>query len=398
MKRIIIIIIALMAALTGYHIYSIKQRRILNDKIAFYQSIADSEAEWIKGLQLSNGALAFRPKEDGTAVINPYFADYSAMALLRAGDGKAYAGEVKEYLKWHFSHLNDSSTDKNGIDGTIYEYEAELKDGVVAAETTERQYDSVDSYAASFLALLWDYYRYTGDSRFLMEQYDEILRVLNAIDETMEDGLTVTKPDYPVKYLMDNSEVYEGLVCAVSLYDNVFLPGLKQSTGEYEEAQKMYDKLIKQKDTLYKNIEDKMWNEPEGHYATGIQNGSKAIASFNWSTFYPDAASQLFPIIHGALDRDSGRAKKLYETFGKNFSWEDFEHYTKGIADFYWGRLPYAAAVMKDEGRVKSYMTYYMENVMPEHNKPLYNADAAWVVMASRMMIDSYKAKLRWLL
>lgn len=398
MKQKIIIISVLITVVYGYYAYSVMQRPILKEKIDFYQSIVDSETEWIKGLQLSNGAFAFRVREGELAWINPYFADYTAMALLWAGDGQKYVEEVKKYLDWHFDHLNDSETDKNGIDGTIYEYIAEVKNGIVVSETTKEKYDSVDSYAASFLNLLWDYYNYTDDVEYLIEHYDEILRVINAINATMDDGLTITKPDYPVKYLMDNTEVYEGLSCAVGLYDKVFLPGLKKNTNEYEDAEKVYEILKKQQNKLDEKLQHKMWNELDGHYAVALGEDGKAIVDFNWDDFYPDATSQLFPIIHDVLDKKSDRAKYLYETFGNHYAWEDFEHYTKGDADFYWGRLPYAASVMKDEDRVKTYMTYYSENVMSEHKKPLYNADAAWVVLACEKMIDLYEGKMKWLL
>lgn len=347
---------------------------------------------------MPNGAFALRIKEGEPVRVNPYFADYTAMALLRAGDGKVYAEEVKKYLSWHFEYLNDSGTDKNGIDGTIYDYEIEFKDGIVVSETSKRGYDSVDSYAASFLDLLWDYYSYTNDAEFLIKNYDKILRVIGSINATMDDGLTVARPDYPVKYLMDNAEVYEGLGCAISLYEKVFLLHLKKSSSEYEDAEEIYKALIKHKNTLYEKFEDKMWNESDGHYRVALAKNGESIISFDWNDFYPDAASQLFPVIHGILDKKSGRAKHLYESFVSHFKWEDFEHYTKGNADFYWGRLPYAAALMEDEKRVKAYMEYYLKNVMAGHKEPLYNADAAWVVLSSQKMIDLYKSKMKWLL
>lgn len=398
MKQKLIIISVISMVLNGYFVHSEEQRSIFQEKIDFYQSIVDSETEWIKSLQLSNGAFAFRVKEGELAWINPYFADYTAIALLQAGDGQEYVEEVKAYLDWHFDHLNDSETDKNGIDGTIYEYKAEVKNGIVVSETTKEKYDSVDSYAASFLDLLWNYYNYTDDVEYLMEHYDEIVRVINAINATLDDGLSITKPDYHVKYLMDNTEVYEGLGRAVSLYDKVFLPVLKKNANKYKDAEKIYETLKKQRNELYEKIEEKMWNESEGYYAVGLGEDGKEICNFDWNNFYADATSQLFPIIHGVLDKNSTRAKYLYETFGNHYAWESFEHYTNGDASFYWGRLPYTAAVMKDEDKVNTYMAYYIENVISEHKKPLYNADAAWVILASERMIDLYENKMKWLL
>lgn len=397
MKLKLVILLVLFIVVYGYYRYSVNQRYILEEKIDFYQNIVNSEIGWIKGLQLTNGSIAYRPKEDGKVRVNPYFSDITARALLRASDGQGYAKEVKKYLDWHFNHLNDPKTDINGIDGTIYDYTAEIKNGIFVSETSTEKYDSIDSYAAMFLDLLWDYYIYTDDKAYLLENYDKILRVINAMNANMNDGLTIAKPDYPVKYLMDNTEVYEGLGCAIGLYNKVFLPDLKKNINKYADAEEIYSRLKKQKDLLYEKIEDEMWNESDGHYEIALGKDGKAIVNFGWDDFYADATSQLFPIIHGVLDEKNDRAIYLYETFGDHYAWQDFEHYTKGNVDFYWGRLAYAASVMKDEDRIKRYMTYYSENIMTEHKNPLYNADAAWVIMACEKTIDLYESKMKWL-
>ena len=45
------------------------------EKIAAYEKIAASEAAWLWGQQLSNGAFAFYNTENGSVYINPYYVD-----------------------------------------------------------------------------------------------------------------------------------------------------------------------------------------------------------------------------------------------------------------------------------------------------------------------------------
>lgn len=391
----VIIITMLFIIIYGNYSCSAEQKILMEEKIKFYQHIVDSESAWLISLQLSNGAFALRGEQEDTAYVNPYFADYTALALLRAGDGQKYTEQVKKYLDWHFHHLNNVNSDVYGIAGTIYDYQVKVTNGTVVSEITNKKYDSVDSYAASFLIVLWDYYKYTKNGEYLVQHYDDVLCIINAINAVMNDGMTFTKPDYQIKYLMDNAEVYEGLGCAASLYNKVFLPGLKNNTQKYKQAQNTYKELKSKQKKLGDQLENQMWNKSEGHYEAALGADGKESIDFNWGNYYADATSQLFLIIHGVLDKKKERARELYETFGEHYKWQEFQHYTKGNANFYWGRLPYAAAVMKDEDSVNTYMNYYLNNVMPEHKYPLYNADAAWVIMACEKMINLYESKIK---
>ena len=182
---------------------------------ALLADVFETETAWIASLQLENGAIPMTSSKTGEVSVNPYFSDIAALALL--DNFEKYAENVKAYMNWHFSHLNTSKDDYNGIDGTIYDYIVTLEDGVIVNEASKGSYDSTDSYAATFLAVLEKYYEKTGDSDYIYSNSSDILRVIDAMFASFDRGLTYAKPDYQVKYLMDNCEVYNGMLAAITL-------------------------------------------------------------------------------------------------------------------------------------------------------------------------------------
>ena len=203
----------------------------------------------------------------------------------------------------------------------------------------------------------------------------EIERVVNAMFATMHNGLTLAKPDYAIKYLMDNCEVYEGMVAAEKLYSKVLVPAGAGSTATR-------DKLKNGVKQISDNIEKKMWNG--SFYYPALGTDDRSAYTFSWTNFYPSATSQMFPIIFGLIDPSSDRAKTLYNTFCQHYDWENHD-----IPDsFYWGSNLQAAAKMGDVDRMKTYLTAYQKVAMRNHNYPLYNADAAKVSMAAYDIIQ----------
>lgn len=341
-------------------------------EMAFYQNIVDTENAWLASIQLSNGAMPMTPTTNGTVKVTPYFSDFAALSLLNQAD--KYASHVKKYMDWHFSHLNTAKTDYNGVDGTIYDYNVTVSGGKVTGEAIlmsggKKSYDSTDSYAATFLMVLQKYVEKTGDKAYIIAHKSEIERIVGAMFATMKGGLTLAKPDYAIKYLMDNCEVYEGMLAGEKLYTDVLIPAGAGSTATR-------DKLKKGARQVADKIEEEMWNGSFYHPALGAD--SSVAYTFNWSNFYPSATSQMFPILFGLIDPSGDRAQSLYNSFCQYYDWENFN-----IPDtFYWGSNVQAAAMMGDLGRVKTYMTYY-EKIMKRHAYPLYNADAAKVCMAA---------------
>jgi hypothetical protein len=281
-------------------------------------------------------------------------------------------------MDWHFAHLNTAKTDYNGVDGTIYDYNvtvsgSKITETIITDSNGKKSYDSTDSYAATFLMVVQKYVEKTGDKAYVIAHAAEIERIVNAMFATMVNGLTLAKPDYAIKYLMDNCEVYAGMLAGEKIYTDVLIPAGKGTAATR-------DKLKNGAKTVADKIETKMWNGSYYHPALGRDDG--VAYKFDWNNFYPSSSSQTFLILFGLLDPSSDRAKMLYNQFCQHVKWETFQHGDS----FYWGSNVQTAVMMGDFARVKTYMTTYATKIMPRHKYPLYNSDAAKVSMAAYLM------------
>lgn len=355
--------------------------------VDFYNKTVTDESEWLASLQLSNGAIpetSFKGT-NGALKETPYFSDFAAMALLESGE--KYAANVRKYLEWHFDRLNRAETDICGQEGTIYDYyeyvdqKGNLKEEKVYKVKGKAFYDSTDSYAATFLQLLWKYYRVTGDSTCITAHKADIDRVISAMLCTMNKGLTMARLDYQVKYAMDNAEVYAGARDGARLYSALF------AGDENIAVQKSAAAKIR------KTMNSKMWNKKGGYYYPALEKNGKPSGKFKWSRFYMDATAQMFPIEYGVISAKSGRAKTLYKSFNKHWStakvknhrWDKMQY----PDEYYWGDMPLAAAEMGDKTRVKIYMKTYIKKVKTTgHAYPLTCADCGKVIMAAALARD----------
>ena len=350
------------------------------EQTELFETIFERETQWLASLQLENGAIPMTYSKNGELTMNPYFADFAALALLDKSD--LYADHVKKYMDWHFAHLNTAEEDFNGLDGTIYDYKITMKDGRIADEKISNpedadSYDTTDSYAATFLTVVHKYYCKTGDIDYLIANAQDIKRITNVMFATLQNGLTYAKHNHRVKYLMDNCEVYEGAIAAERIFEELVLKG----KTEYTDMRDDCNELIY---TVKDNINYKLWNFVGGYYLPGITAYVKIPTKiFSWNTYYPQATSQLFPIICGVIEPGSERAKTLYSKFCESFHWEAFDY----PDPFYWGANVYAAAVMNDLDSVVEYMENYLP-LTETHNWPLYNMDSARVAMAAKIMLD----------
>ena len=350
------------------------------ENIELFETIFESETKWLASLQLENGAIPMTYTPNGELTMNPYFADFAALALLDKAD--LYADNVRRYMDWHFSHLNTAEEDFNGLDGTIYDYKITVKNGKIESEKISTpedadSYDTTDSYAATFLTVVYKYFCKTGDTDYLIDNAEDIKRITNVMFATLQNGLTYAKHNHRVKYLMDNCEVYEGMISAERIFEEIVLKG----KAEYTDMRDATCELIY---TVKDNINYKLWNFVGGYYLPGITAYVKIPTKiFSWNTYYPQATSQLFPIICGVIEPGSERAKNLYEKFCDSFHWQAFDY----PDPFYWGANVQAAAVMNDLDSVVEYMENYLP-LTENHDWPLYNMDSARVSMAAKIMLD----------
>jgi hypothetical protein len=327
---------------------------------------------------------------DNQATINPYFNTFVARALLRVPRNPKNVQSVKKYIDWHFSHLNLETPDYNGYVGSIYDYSAKTCEHTVDSETSKQKYDSLDSYAATFLSLLYDYYQVTSDDEYIRGHDWEISAVIDLLLSLQHDGITFTKPDYPIAYLMNNAEVYEGLKHAKILYQQVFLEALPSEEQDPATLDRL-NKLNVAIKNMEQSLEDDFWNNQKNRYEVNLNEEHQVVGRFSWQNFYADATGQLFPIMHHLIEPDSQRAENLYQTFSSYYQWEDMQHLTDGNADFYWTRLAYTAALMGDTQRFDTYLDNYQAMAMTDHSSPAYNAESAWIILGCQEMIEHYQ-------
>jgi hypothetical protein len=175
-----------------------------------YQTNFDATSKYVSQFSRGDGALLFTPD-----IIEPYFANLAAIGMTKDPNRMP---QVVSWMKWYVNHLN--WPDKWGLYGTMYDYT--VSNGI---ETPTQQADSTDSYAATFMSLVWNAWQ-SGDKSAqsyilgISYQLDVIGGVL--IQTQQSDGLTWAKPDYQIKYLMDNCEAYRGLRDLASLYQKAF--------------------------------------------------------------------------------------------------------------------------------------------------------------------------------
>jgi len=334
-----------------------------------YDDLLNREAEWIAGLQLASGAVPMYSApnhNNGTQYkIVPYFAHFGLLGLLEKPE---HAPVVRRYADWYFAHLNREPAE--GVPaGSVFDYTA---DADRRTETPTGDFDSTDSYAATFLSLLRKYAEATGDEAYLIAHRDDIFLVAEAMVATKEkDGLTWAKPSYRVKYLMDNSEVYMGLADMEWICRNVF--------GD-EAAAEVWRK---HKEEVYAAIRDDLWNESRQAYAVAKMEDGK-LHTPDWTRFYPDATAQLFPIWTGVLEPDSDRAKELYERFNEHFpGWVKLD---KGDA-FPWAIIAYTAAVMGDRERTDQFLDAVQKSFIEKgHPWPWYVMESGATMLAAAKM------------
>jgi hypothetical protein len=235
----------------------------------------EADANWIASAQLPDGALANYPFNGTSAAIQPYMSNYGAIGLAEAaiatGD-TTYADDAWNWLSWYAAHMDPTT-------GYVTDYN--YQNGV---ETSTGSFDSTDAYAGTFLAAAWDTYSAQPSSTKLAQLLPAIKLAVQAIESTQQpDGLTWATPSYHAKYLMDNAEVYGGLVGAENLAraagDNTFAAEATQdATSSFDGIQAL-------------------WNSATDSYDWARAGAdSSTDTPTDWSVIYPDALEQMWAI------------------------------------------------------------------------------------------------------
>lgn len=384
------------------------------EKKDYYKKIIEREIDYIKKLQLKNGAIGMFalgpgsypgmefPVVDGispeeymkwpSVKVVPYFTDSAVMGIIKGcealgiTDGREV---VLKYINWYISHMNTKESDLNGVAGTVYDYfifqsndgrivEVTLHDAYASQYPTDNphDYDSTDSYAAMFLEILYEYTR-VFDNNFLKDKKDIVDTLVDVIMATYVPAidLTYAKPNYAVVYLMDNCEVFRGFEAAAKIY------GEYLADKEKEEYCTTYAQKVKNA------ILTTMWDDKNSCFRAAVFTNGKPTADINLLEFYPQASCQLFPAIFGVLEPDDTRAVTVYERFKADFiqegvSGRDWSVYDLEGLVYPWCILAYASLEMGDyritQRHIKAMNAKFIRT---GHSYPYYNAEAGWILL-----------------
>jgi hypothetical protein len=323
-----------------------------------YQQNFNATSQWVSQFSQPDGSILYVPGQ-----IEPYFANIGAIGMTKDPNR---IHEVVAWMNWYVSHLN--WPDKWGLYGTMYDYT--VSNGV---ETPTYTADSTDSYAATFLTLAWNAWE-SGDANArsyissIAYQLDVIGGVL--IQTQQSDGLTWARPDYEIKYLMDNSEGYRGLSDLASLFNAL---GDSAKSSYYTAAA-----------TSMQNGILSMWMN--GNWAV-YKNWYGQFIAPSMGTWYADASSQIFPVLMGVVNSSDPRAQQAYAAL--NAAWPGWPELSFNSQDpFPWCLVVDGAAAMGDRARVTTYINTvqnkYVDSGFPW---PFYNAEAGWFMRANNYML-----------
>lgn len=339
------------------------------------------EYNWIMQSRTADGAIAQTYRGDS---VIPYFANLSALALVRENPRA-----VRDYMTWYLDHLN--KPDSSGLFGTIYNYAGvprAIADTRVASAdqppSTEPSisvaprpglaakmafqptgdYDSADSYAATFLSLVEDYTAATNDLTFARSRLSDIKLVADVILALQDDdGLVWAKAGHPKKYLMDNSENYRGLEDFSALLSRLGLGALAR--GYDATAQRIKEGIL-----------TRLWDAKTKTFFWYIDQDDRVVR-LNWKTWYPDAVSQVFPILDGVISPKDPRAQELWTKLNKyHDDWVTRMDITP------WAVVAYVATIMGDSPRADAAMNTLREAVVKAQRDPQWHsAESAFIYL-----------------
>lgn len=234
-------------------------------------SVAEEQAvtvclSLIRECQLPDGAFAQASpigKTHAPVWVAPYFANYAALALLAGYDHKKCPEDLARVGRWLAWCADNQTAEGFWTDHT----------GTLEAYKSNGTVDAWDSSAALFLLVAGRYHRVGG--RLPATATRAVSRALACIGRVTDtDGLTWSKPNYKVKYLMDNVEVCSGLLAAADVF----------SAHERQAASEQADRIEKKLPAY--------WRPAEHCYAYALLENHTFSGGLDKP--YPHGLAQLF--------------------------------------------------------------------------------------------------------
>lgn len=303
-----------------------------------------------------SGAIASHSDQ---TFIDPYLANQGVRGLAASctPDDRAVA---MAYLRWYAAHSEA---------GVVHDYLI-TPDGEVSTDDE----DSQDAYAGSFLSAVAAMHASgnAAERAALLELRPAVAEAIGLIESLQDsDGLTWAKPTWRVKYLMDQVEVYWGLV--------EILPTIRDDSALSQRARAATSRLASGVETL--------WQPEIGTYAQAKHEDGTVIPSDPGRRF-PDALSQVW-LVNSDL-APSKRVARIMATVGPTLdqltdplAWWD----PVGTGDErvgYWPLLASAWSRVGNSTAAQSYLTAMYEARWASAEAWPYNVAIAGMLAAPR--------------
>jgi len=325
------------------------------DDFKYYISVVEDQADYILSSQLTDGAIETYPSSN---YILPYVSNIASIGLIRAYEitgNSTYIQHAEKWLSWYSEHQN-MNNDNEGIVGTIYDFNV-----LNGTEIPTHNYDSSDSYAATYIIAMYDYIQATDNLTYLKENINSVLLSLKAIFSTMNDNLTFAKPDYRVKFLMDNCEVYLGIHDASRLF--FYLKNIS------------YSKFLM-------NLSDSVRNAILLNFTINGSYIDWALgANVNFSEYYPDIMAEYWPVIMDVIQWNSTLSENIFDMLS-NLSYYQ-QALNLSIMDM---SSAYYSALMGDTNYTQIILNSAMTEIM--RNSTAWNVEeSSWTIQSFFYMI-----------
>jgi Secretion system C-terminal sorting domain len=303
--------------------------------------------------------------------IEPYFNHIACIGMLNSNHPDK-CGFVMRWMNWYISHLDNYSQTLNYYykpDGT-----GETTCPLGATGLYCNNIDAEDSDPALFWILANNFFLTTNNISFFTPTVKSILEnaaqfVIDNLIQT--DNLSIAKRSYPIKYTMDNSEVYKGFLALSNIEAIIYNDGAKATLY----LSKANDIKLAIRTLLYNST-----SELYDHYLGG------ATDTTQW--YINGVTATLWPQLYGVDSINDLRSIHQRNVLNNNFNGTFNPDWTKlsflGIVDdFTWASVGYVFSLANDT--LHGYaQANYISNVFlsPFPYPPCYVADAGWCILS----------------
>ena len=348
---------------------------------SFSNATIDTLSNFIYGLQFTDSALpsygAIKKSKGQDSFsgqpyfsVEPYFDHIAAIGMLKS-DHPDKCGFVKRWMDWYLAHLDANGQTLNHYYDPAGDNETTCPPG--ASGLYCNHIDAEDSDPALFWILAYDYFSTTGDLSFFTPSVK--LKLENAAafltDSLIQpDGLSIALRSYPIKYTMDNSEVYKGFI-ALSNIENYIYADASKTT--------LYSSVAT---TTRISIQNLLFNSTAqlyDHYLGG------AVDSTQWYT--DGIVSTLWPQLFGVDSINSARSIHHRQVLNTNFNGSSSADWTSSsfltsVDPFTWASVGYVFSLAGDTTKGYAQADYISTVfITPFPYPPCYVADAGWAIM-----------------